>query len=185
MYGVVNRALEDLVCTKHGENKWLQIKEKAGVDEDMFLSLQSYPDAMTYQLVSATSEVLGLTSQQVLHAFGRHWILKTAREDFGELLTANGRTLPDFIQGLPNFCTRVKLMLPNAQPPRLAVTDRTDNSLVLHSQSHREGLADFVVGLLDGLGELYAIPVRIEHMTRRNGETLVDLFRVSWGPAHP
>ena len=29
MYGVVNRALEDLVCTKHGENKWLQIKEKA------------------------------------------------------------------------------------------------------------------------------------------------------------
>ena len=32
MYGLVNRAVEDLVCTNFGEETWEKIKEKAGVD---------------------------------------------------------------------------------------------------------------------------------------------------------
>lgn len=185
MYGMVNKAIEDLVCTNFGADKWARIKEKAGVDEEMFLSHQSYPDAMTYQLVGAASEVLGLTAKEILHAFGRHWILKTAREGYGDLLAASGRTLPDFLQALPNFHSRIKLMFPNLQPPRFSVTDRTEDSLVLHYQTHRDGLADFVVGLLDGLGEMYNTPVRVEHLTRRSAESPVDTFRVSWGAALP
>lgn len=119
MYGMVNKAIEDLVCTSFGADKWEQIKAKAGVEEEMFLSHEGYPDSMTYGLVGAASEVLGLPAEKILHAFGRHWILKTAREGYGDLLAASGRTLPDFLAGLPNFHSRIKLMFPNLKPPPL------------------------------------------------------------------
>ena len=92
MYGMVNKAIEDLVCSSFGADKWEQIKAKAGVEEEMFLSQEGYPDSMTYGLVRAASEVLGLPAEKILHAFGRHWILKTAREGYGDLLAASGRT---------------------------------------------------------------------------------------------
>ena len=59
MYGLVNKAVEELVVSNFGEDKWELIKSKAGVDVDVFISNESYPDSMTYDLVGAASEVLG------------------------------------------------------------------------------------------------------------------------------
>jgi hypothetical protein len=185
MYGMVNKAIEDLVCTSFGPDKWEQIKAKAGVEEEMFLSHEGYPDSMTYGLVGAASEVLGLPAEKILNAFGRHWILKTAREGYGDLLAASGRNLPDFLAGLPNFHSRIKLMFPNLKPPRFSITERTESSLLLHYQTHRDGLAPFVVGVLDGLGEMYKTPVTVEHVAHRTPESQSDTFRVAWSAPTP
>lgn len=180
MYGMVNKAIEDLVCSGHGIEKWNQIKAEAGVEDEMFLSHEAYPDSMTYGLVRASSKVLGIPVPTILHAFGRHWILKIAREGYGDLLAASGRTLPDFLAGLPNFHTRVKLLFPNLQPPRFSISERTDSSLILHYQTHREGFAPFVVGILEGLGESYNTPVVVQQVGHRSPESPVDSFLISW-----
>ena len=44
MYGMVNKAVEDMVCMHHGEEAWEQIKSKAGVDVEVFVSNEGYPD---------------------------------------------------------------------------------------------------------------------------------------------
>ena len=36
MYGLVNRALEDLITHKYGEEKWLEVRDKAKVEIDAF-----------------------------------------------------------------------------------------------------------------------------------------------------
>ena len=58
MYGFVNRGIEDLICTKYGEETWETIKEKAGFATETFISSIPYSDDATSRLMEAAAEVL-------------------------------------------------------------------------------------------------------------------------------
>jgi len=180
MYGMVNKALEDMITERFGEDLWEQVKQKAGVDIHAFVSNEGYPDEITYKLVGAAHEVLALSVTEILHEFGRHWVLKTAREGYGGLLDAGGDNLCEFLQNLPNFHARVSLIFPHLQPPNFSVTDVEESSLRLHYYSTRAGLAPFVIGLLDGLGEMFNTPVRSTHEVVRGPQSDHDVFAVHW-----
>jgi hypothetical protein len=180
MYGMVNKAVEDLVCSQFGEDAWEQIKAKAGVDVDVFVSNEGYPDTMTYRLVVAASEVLNLPADQILNAFGEWWILKTAREGYGEMMEAGGKTLPEFLINLPNFHTRVTMVYPKLDPPKFEVTDLTERSLRLHYHTHRPGLSQFVVGLLKGLGKMFHTEATVTVLVTREQGADHDEFLVEW-----
>ncbi len=180
MYGMVNKALEDMVVERFGEDAWERIKAEAGVDIDVFISNEGYPDEITYQLVAAASTVLDRPATELLEAFGIHWVIRTAREGYGDLLDAHGHTLDEFLLNLPNFHARVSLIFPHLQPPRFVCTDVTDHSLRLHYYSHRPGLAPFVRGLLQGLGQMFGTLIRIEQEADRAAGAEHDIFRVRW-----
>ena len=183
MYGMVNKAVEEMVVMHHGEAVWEQIKARAGVDLDVFLSNEGYPDEITYNLVAAASEVLGVPAEQVLHGFGEHWVLHTAQEGYGGLMKAAGKSLPEFLRNLPNFHSRVSMIFPKLQPPRFQCTDITEGSLKLHYYSHREGLAPFVVGLMSGLGKMFHTPVTVRLAESKANGADHDVFDVSWTPS--
>ena len=117
MYGMVNKAVEDMVCTRHGEAMWEQVKARADVNVEVFISNESYPDEMTYKLVGAASAMSGRPPQEVLEAFGEHWILKTANEGYGGLMAAGGKSLPEFLNNLPDFHARVSWFSPSCSRP--------------------------------------------------------------------
>ena len=58
MYGLVNIAIRDMVIEGYGVKTWDAIRRKAGVEVDNFVSMQNYPDEVTYKLVGAGSAVL-------------------------------------------------------------------------------------------------------------------------------
>jgi hypothetical protein len=180
MYGMVNRAIQELVTSHFGAAQWQSIKEKAGVDVELFLSHESYPDAMTYDLIGAASEVLGVAARDILISFGEHWVLKTAREGYGSMLEANGRTLPEFLINLPSLHTRVAMIFPDLQPPRFNCTEVTEDSMQLHYHSHRPGLTDFVVGLLQGLAKMFNTEAVIQILQRKNEGADHDIFEIRW-----
>lgn len=180
MYGLVNKAIEELVVTQFGEEKWEQIKKKAGVDVDVFVSNEAYPDDMTYDLVSAASEVLGASASAILIAFGEHWVLKTATDSYGSMMRAGGSSLKEFLINLPNFHTRVQMIYPNLQPPRFECSDIGESTLHLHYFTHRSGLTDFVVGLVQGLGKLYSTPASAIVLAAKSDGADHDVFEVSW-----
>jgi len=183
MYGMVNRAVEEMVCTHHGEAVWERIKATAGVDVDVFMSNEGYPDEMTYRLVGAASEVLGVPADKILEAFGEHWVLHTARDAYGGLMQAAGKSLPEFLSNLPNFHSRVAMIFPKLQPPRFQCSEITESSLKLHYYTHRRGLAPFVVGLMRGLGRMFATPVTVRLVESRDDGADHDVFDVAWTPA--
>lgn len=183
MYGLVNRAVEELVVSNFGEDKWEAIKAKAGIDVDAFISNQGYPDEITYKLVGAASEVLGITGEQVLIAFGEHWVLKTAAENYGPMMKSGGKTLKDFLVNLPNFHTRVAMIYPKLQPPRFTCSDVTDTSMKLHYHTHRPGLTMFVVGLVQGLGKLYNTPMSCSVAEQKDSGADHDVFDITWEAA--
>ncbi len=180
MYGLVNKAIEDLVTSNYGEDRWQLIKQKASVDIEVFISNEGYSDKITYQLVGATSEVLGVTVREVLIAFGEHWILKTATHGYGVMMRSGGTTLKEFLINLPNLHTRVQMIYPNLEPPRFECHDVTDTAMTLHYFTHRPGLTDFVVGIVRGLGQLYKTPATITTVALKTAGADHDIFAVNW-----
>jgi hypothetical protein len=180
MYGMVNRALESMVCKDYGEPTWEAIKKTARVDVEVFVNNQSYDDDVTYQLVAAASKKLNAPAATILEAFGKHWVLHTALQGYGELLRAGGKTLVEFMLNLPNFHNRVAMIYPNLRPPHFQCTDVTPTSLRLHYFSHRAGLESFVVGLMHGLGEMYGTPVTVELLESRANGAAHEVFLVTY-----
>lgn len=72
MLGWINDCVEKYVTSKFGVDAWHIIKEKAGckVADCGFYKLDVYPDKSTYDLVVATTEVSGLSTEVVLETFG-------------------------------------------------------------------------------------------------------------------
>jgi len=146
----------------------------------VFVSNEAYPDELTYKLVGAASETLNLPAEKVLHVFGEHWILKTAREGYGHLMEAAGDNLRDFLINLPNFHTRVVMIMPKLEPPHFKVTNVTESSLRLHYHTHREGLAPFMLGLLSGLAKMFETEIEVEHDVVRGDDADHDEFLIHW-----
>lgn len=183
MYGMVNKAIEEFACLHHGPEVWEAIKKEAGVEVDVFMTNEGYPDEMTYSLVGAASKVLGVPAEQILIGFGEHWVLHTAQEGYGSLMQAGGDNLADFLRNLPNFHAHVAMVFPKLEPPRFHCTDITDHSLHLHYISHREGLAPFVVGLMQGLGKMFKTPVSVQLLEAKAEGAEHDIFAVTWETA--
>ncbi len=81
----------------------------------------------------------------------------------------------------PPSSTRVALAFPALQPPEFRVLDNDGRQLRLQYISERDGLTPFVVGLLDGLGELFRQQVDVE-LIRTKEEAGFDEFHVAYQP---
>jgi hypothetical protein len=180
MYGLVNQAIESLVKERFGHHTWQAICQLAEVEAPTFVAMQSYPDPLTYRLVGAASEVLGLSPEAVLEAFGEYWVLYTAEQGYGDMLAMAGSTLPVFLQNLDLLHNIVGNAMPNLLPPMFSCSDISAQSLVLHYHSKRAGLAPMVVGLLKGLGKRFGLQCRVEQLTHKTADSGHDSFLVKW-----
>lgn len=180
MYGLVNKALKDLVVSRSGQEVWHTICVEAGVDMPDFIRMESYPDDITYRLVYAASRTLNAPAEQLLQEFGEHWTVYTAQEGYGDMFKAYGSSLKALLQNLDDLHARVGLIYPSMDTPHFCCTDVTDTSLVFHYYSHRQGLAPMVVGLVKGLGILFKTPLSITHTLRRDEGADHDAFLLSF-----
>jgi hypothetical protein len=187
MYGLVNRAMQNLVTERFGEQTWEDIRRAADVEVEIFSSNEQYADDVTYALVGAASNILGIPAAALLEEFGKYWVTRTAVESYGSMMGATGNSVKEFLLNLPNLHNHVKMIFPNLKPPVFVVTDIKQQSLLLHYHTFRVGLRTFVVGLLHGLGQLYGTPVTVTSVAERGAATDHDIFLVEWQsmPAAP
>jgi hypothetical protein len=180
MYGIVNKAIEELVVTKYGQEKWEIIKEKSGVEIDYFISNEPYDDDITFKLAEAIEKEMHMPVNEVFVAFGEWWILKTGQEKYGKLMQAGGASLKEFLVNLPMFHNRIMLIYPKLMPPEFKVSDIEDNSINIHYFSKGEGLQGFVWGILKGLGDMFKTPVTVELIQSRTTGDSHEIFKVRW-----
>ena len=180
MYGIVNKAIENLVIENFGELKWNIIKESSGIDVEFFMSNESYDDDITYKLAEAVSKEMNISLSDVFITFGEYWVLKTGKEKYGSLMEAGGSNLKDFLKNLPTFHNRIMLLYPKLTPPEFKVSHEEERSIYLHYFSKREGLKDFVRGLIQGLGILYNTNVLIDLIEDRDKGDHHEIFKISW-----
>ena len=183
MYGLINKAIHDLVTTRFGDAKWQEICRKAGVTDAAFVSMEKYPDETTYSLVGAASEVLGAPPEAILETFGEYWTVYSAEAGFGHLLEFAGDNLVDFLRNLDSMHTRIALTFPKLEPPSFRIGEVTESSLRLYYHSKRPGLAPLVIGMVKGLGKRFSTPVQTKLQRSRADGHDHDEFLVVFGDA--
>jgi hypothetical protein len=180
MYGMVNKGVADLVINRYGEEKWKEILDKAKVETEAFISMESYPDEVTYSLIGATSEVLKISTKEVLELFGEYWISFTAQEGYGHLMDMAGANLTDFLKNLDRLHSSVGHIMPKLNPPSFKCTDIKPDSLKLHHYSDRPGLEDMVTGLIKGLGKRFKTKCEVTLLESKTAGSDHNVFLVEW-----
>ena len=77
------------------------------------------------------------------------------------------------------------MIYPNLEPPRFECHDIKDTSMSLHYFTHRPGLTDFVVGIVQGLGKLYKTPATAKSVELKTNGADHDIFEINWTHSQP
>jgi hypothetical protein len=170
MYGMVNLAIQEFLCGHYGPDIWAATRSKSSMEFDNFLTMEQYPDQLSVDILAAASDLVAKPVSQLLEELGEYWIGFAERSGYGELMEVLGNDLFEALQNLDNLHTRVGFAFPDLLPPSFWVTDIQGDSLVLHYQSARMGLAPMVVGLVRGLGQRFNQNVRIEQIDSRGSD---------------
>lgn len=153
MYGLVNAALMQFIIDQCGEPAWQRIAQAAKLDEPHFNNMQSYPDALTYDLAGCASSELGMPLDELLRELGKFWVPFTQDHGYAHLFKVAGPSLKEFLFNLDELHARVGRSFLNLRPPSFRFEPTAANKLRMHYLSERKGLCPFVVGLLEGLSK--------------------------------
>jgi hypothetical protein len=180
MYGIINKALEDLIKENLGVQKWDAILRRSGVDIDFFIGSEPYDDVITYKIAQAAADETNTSIDTIFKSMGEWWIMHTCKEKYRGMVEAGGTSMREFLVNLPVLHNRIMLIYPKLTPPEFSVTHITDRSLHLHYYSQRPGLREFVHGLLQGIATWYKIDATIELLRSRQDNSDHEEFRITW-----
>ena len=183
MYGLVNKGMERMVRGTFGEDTWRQVRENAGIEDEPFLSMHTYPDSVTWDLIQSASATLEMEPDAILRAFGQYWIRSSADEGYGQMLSLFGADLRSFLLNLNDLHARVGLSFPELHPQTFFVDDIGEEEVHLHFRSQRQGLGTFVLGLVEGLAERFNETVRVTSVAKQFEGADHDIFAVRWESA--
>lgn len=180
MYGIVNKVIKDYLLSHHGEKIWLEITNTIDLDEEVFVLDRTHADEITYQLIERAAEILKISIRELNLALGEHWVLETGLVNAGVMMRSAADDLKGFLAVLPNMHARVMLSYPLAKAPEFQCSDVTDRSVRLHYHSERDGMTDYMEGLLRGLGKFYETDIAIRRIQTKAEGAGHDIFEVSW-----
>lgn len=153
MYGHIHIILKDLINVSFSAEKWAEILARSGFEEEQILESVQHPDEVSFQLLGATCQVTGLDLEEVLEAFGRHFIGFTLQSGYGRLFKALGNSFPSFVANVNYLHNHLERQHPHALFPYIEVVHEDgENSMELHYLSTRSGMKKIVVGTLTELG---------------------------------
>ena len=162
MYGLIHNSLRSMVKADLGDQAWSDIVHSAGLSEKDFLSLKSYDDSVVLSLLAAIHAKTGHSIPDLLHAFGKHFIKRTAAEHYGGVLNMHGTTLWELLTNLNHMHDRIASSFPGFRPPLFELQPMDEGRYELTYSSARQGLTAFVEGLLAGLSEYFELPLDVK-----------------------
>lgn len=151
MYGMIHRALRQMVQDSAGTDAWAAIERNAGVGPTEMISGEVYDDAVTLRLIAATAALTATPAEALLIEFGRFWVGFAERGSFGHILNFTGKDIATFIANLDRMHDGVRAVMPDARMPSFAVVHSAPGHIIVDYRSTRAGLEPFVRGLLLGL----------------------------------
>lgn len=164
MYGMVNEGIRNFIIEKFGEPKWLEIVQIAKLESEDFILLKTYPDKLTFDLVVAICEVIHISPEEALEAYGRYWINFAANSGYENLLLMFGSDFRGCLHNLNHMHEHMGAYMTGIVAPAFHVYEEDEHQITVDYFSKREGLSPFVQGLLYGLLERYGQAGHVENL---------------------
>ena len=181
MIGAIHVILKDVVTTKFGANNWKKIVAEFGqeTDEDLMQMEHAYEDAVTFGLVEATCKVLGVTLDQALTVFGKHFVDVIHMGDHLRMMRTMGDTMGDFLDNVNHLHYALYHRFPKANFPGFNIRrdpEQPDTFLVSYSSSRGDVLHALVVGVLQQV----SLRLHDQHLEMTRLEKPLQGYLVSW-----
>jgi hypothetical protein len=176
MHGIIHLELRNFVVQHHGEEAWRALTDKAGLSDEIYTPLRSYPDEQLVALVGAAVELTGAQPTALLEAFGE-FLVPRYLALYGKLLKPEWRTL-DVLEQAENTIHRVvRMREPGALPPRLQAQRVSPTAVKIHYDSPRK-LCAVARGISRGIAGHFAERLSIidEQCMHRGDRECVMLF---------
>lgn len=151
MYGMIHRALRQMVMECNGKEVWGRIETAAGIGHSELISAEVYDDAVTMRLIESAASCAKVGIDEFLIQFGQYWIIYAERGPLGSILHFTGGDISTFLRNLDRLHDGVQTVMPDARMPSFRVISEEPGTIVLDYHSSRSGLEPFVEGLLLGL----------------------------------
>jgi class 3 adenylate cyclase len=186
MFGWINDCTESLVVTKFGLEKWHEVKAAAECTEEDggFVRHKLYPDESTIALVVAASKVLDISVDDVLEAFGQHFMEFTRSQGYDNLLSCQGSTLRLWFSNLNALHDHLQSSLPRGfiAPVFWCEDDESEGHegcILLHYFSERGCLlVPLVVGVVKEVAR-YHFDIEVD-MERLQMQTIEGAKFTTW-----
>ena len=154
MKGTIVICLEELVCTKFGQEPWQRALKEAGIKPPrMFMPFEDVDDSAVMKVVQAVCHTLNLSLIQAADAFGEYWVSTYSQKLYGQYYERY-TTAREFLLALDSIHVVMTKTMENARPPRFVCEWKDENTLLMRYSSQRD-LIDFAVGLVKGIGKFY------------------------------
>jgi len=183
MYGMIHRALREMVIAQRGASAWEMIVLDAAVEPVHMLSAVVHDDAVTMRIMDAAARSLDLDMAECLETFGESWISFAARGSYGSFLDFLGSDLAAFIGNLDRMHLTIVNAMPSARMPSFTVLEAKPGFISLVYRSERDGLEPFVCGLFKGLLARFGLTGTVTCMGKCDGGIQFDLAFIAGRPA--
>lgn len=158
---MIHRAARAFAIAKLGEAFWTRFAQQRGLTDAAFITADSYPDEMTFDLVAGLSEASGIDQPALLEAFGVYWIDYARQGPYASMMAMGGADLPTFLGNLNRMHGGLAMAMPGSRMPTFQLLRNSPDHLKLRYVSDRSGLDTFVLGLLKGLCGMFGIPADV------------------------
>jgi hypothetical protein len=157
VHGLIFASFRDYLITEHGED----LAQEVTAGEPQYTLSEAYPDEQFLALFERACEQTGLPPDELLFEFG----VFTAATTFARLYSVLFKLSPtarDFLLTVETpIHDVIRVALPDARPPQLAVTDLGDDGLEIVYTSPRR-LCVLLRGLVEGTGRVYEERLEVE-----------------------
>jgi predicted hydrocarbon binding protein len=169
--------MERFVAEKYGQEQWTALRNKAGLENRIYLAVNEYPDAEIVALVTSAAEMTGLESGAVLESFGE-FIAPALIKLYGHLLKPAWRTLDVIGNTERAVHTVVRVKNAGARPPLLKTQRQSEDCVVLIYHSPRK-MCTFAIGIAHGLAKHFheEISVHETECMHKGASSCVIVFR--------
>ena len=161
MKGIIFSLLEDFVCDNWGDEKFEEILSLCPLKtKEPFVGPKTYPDSDLMTIAEKTAEMLGITLDEALKAFGCYAFPKLAKRY--PIFLEDVTSARNFLMSVNSVIhVEVRKLYPNATPPEFSYQDLSGNHLIM-SYSSKRGLCSLVEGFIDGVSSHFDTPINTE-----------------------
>lgn len=163
MHGIIFKSLKDFVVAEYDHDAWDEVRSRAGLDQRVYLPIDTYDDAELVDLVEAVADLTGEPIPDLLESYGRFVA--------GQLLDTYGNVVReewDALDLVANAEDRIHAVLrehnPDLSPPTLACR-RDDESRVTVFYRSRRRLCFVAKGIVHGVADHHGESVTVTETT--------------------
>ncbi|MBC9783578.1 heme NO-binding domain-containing protein [Heliobacterium chlorum] len=171
MKGVILMCVKELVIKNFGENKWEEILHQSEVPRQIFVPMGDVTDEDTMKVITTACNVLSLSLNQVIDAFGHHWSTVFAPKMY-RLYFTGAKSSKEFLSKMDSVHVTMTQRMNGAKPPRFKYEWQNDKTVIMTYSSQR-GLIDIAIACIHGVGEYYKEKLQV---TKMGGDKIKIVF---------